>query len=218
MSSTNRKTVATFALAGLLSGLLIIPLAYLWVPIVFGCEGTLFALGFAVAYLVCRRSLPRADSLQFGLLILVLVLGFPLAVAFGAALALASESFLQGEEVSRSWLADYSPLVMMSLMLLWGSVAAAMFVNTALAVLTAEWNNRIFRLLLLASLGTAVLSFLVYLPAYFSENPLITHYRELALFAVLSPLGNAAMGAVCAMCLLQAGRSTGLSAAAGQRS
>lgn len=201
--SPTRKIVATFVLTGLLSGLLIIPLAYLWLPVVFGCEGTLFALGFATAYLLCRRFLPRTDVLQFGILILVLVLGFPLAIAFGAALALASQFCFQGAAASHPWLSDNSPLVMMALMLVWGAPAAAMFVNMALALLTAEWNNRIFRLLLLASLATAAVSFSLYLPAYASENLLVVRNRELALFGVMSPLGNAAMGAVCAIALLR---------------
>lgn len=208
------KIILTFALAGLLSGLLIVPLAYLWIPLVFGCEGTLFALGFAAAYFACRRVLPSADKFQFGLLAVVLVLGFPLAIAFGAALALASQFFLQSAAASHPWLGDNSPLVMMGLMLLWGALAAAMFVNMALALLTAEWDNRVFRMLLLASLATAAVSFAAYLPAYFSENAVITRYRELALFGVLSPVGNAAMGAVCAIALLRAAPARQMAASA----
>ncbi len=215
MAFTNRTIVVAFALAGFISGLLVVPLAYLWLPIVFGCEGTLFALGFVAAYLICRRSLPRADGLQFALLAVVLVLGFPLAIAFGAALALASQFFLQNAAASHPWLGDNSPLVMMSLMLTWGSVAAAMFVNMALALLTAEWNNHVFRLLLMASLATAAVSFSAYLPAYWSENPFVVRYRELALFAVLSPLGNAAFGAVCAAALLRAAPRQKMAAGAG---
>lgn len=204
MAASNSRIIFTFAMSGIVSGLLIIPLAWLWVPLVFGAEGTLFALGFAAAYLVCQRSLPRTDALQFGLLLVVLVLGFPLAIVFGAALALGTQFLLQNSQAASPWLADNSPLVMMALILFWGALAAAMFVNMALALLTAEWDNRIFRLLLLAALTTAAVSFAFYLPAYASENPLVVRYRELALFAVLSPLGNAVMGTVSAVALLRA--------------
>jgi hypothetical protein len=215
MAASNRAVVAVFTFTGLLAGMLIVPLAFVWLPIVFGCEGTLFALGFSVAYVLCRRSLPRPEVFQFCLALLVFVLAFPLAIAFGGAMALASEFSLMGVAASRPWLSDNSPLVIMACMLLWGSLAAALFVNIALALLTAEWNNRVFRLLLVMCVSTAAVSFAAYVPAYFSVNPLIVRYRELALFAVLSPLGNAVIGAVCAAGLLSAAPAPRLDASAG---
>jgi hypothetical protein len=193
MAAPTRIVVGLFALMGLISGILVIPLAFLWLPLVFVCEGALFAVGFAVACVSCRRWLPRVDVLQFSGAMLALTLGYPLAIGFGAALSLAAQWVIQRDGV----MPGDAPLTMLGLMLLFGSLAAAMFVQMAVAMVMCEWRNGVFGMLVLAGLATAAVSFAIYLPFYASENELVMRYRELALFGVMAPLGNAAFGAVC---------------------
>lgn len=201
MAVPTRIVVGLFALMGLISGVLIIPLAFLWLPLVFFCEGALFAAGFVVACATSRRWLPKADVLQFGGAMAALTLGYPLAIGFGSTLALASQWALERAGGGETF--GDAPLTIMAFMLLWGSIAAAMFVHIALAMITCEWRNRVFGLLVLAGISTALVSFAVYLPFYLSENQLVMQYRELALFGVMAPLGNAAFGAVCGWAMVR---------------
>lgn len=193
MAVPTRVVTGLFALMGLISGVLVIPLALLWMPLVFVCEGALFAAGFAAAYAICRKWLPRADLLQFGGAMVAVTLGYPLAIGFGAALSLASQWAMQRTGV----MAVDAALAILGFMLLFGSVAAAMFVQMAVSMIVCEWSNAVFGMLVFAALATALISFGVYLPFYFSDNELVMRYRELALFGVMAPLGNAAFGAVC---------------------
>lgn len=197
MAAPTRIVVGLFALMGLISGVLIIPLAFVWLPLVFFCEGLLFAAGFLAAYVACGRWLPRAEALPFGCAMVTLTLGYPLAIGFGSAFALASHYVIYKAGVRAMESGDITPLTIMGFMLLWGSLAAALFVQMALAMITCEWRNRVLGLLVLAGAGTAIVSFVVYLPFYFSDSEVIMRYRELALFGVMAPLGNAAFGAVC---------------------
>lgn len=193
MAAPTRIVVGLFALMGLISGILVIPLAFLWLPLVFICEGALFAISFAAACASCRRWLPRVDALQLSGAMLALTLGYPLAIGFGAALSLAAQWAIQRSGVMQG----DAPLTLLGFMLLFGSLAAAMFVQMAVAMVMCEWRNVVFGMLVLAGLATAAVSFAIYLPFYASENELVMRYRELALFGVMAPLGNAAFGAVC---------------------
>jgi len=213
---SSSKIGAVFALSGFLSGILIVPLALLWMPFVFTSEGVLFALGFGVAYLSCRRILPRIGPLRFWGALLALAIGYPVAIGFGGALSLASEFMLQGAMKMTPALQDAGPLMILAFMLLWGSLAAALFIQMALVLITAEWDNRILLWLAIAAVGTAVLSTVIYSFFYNSADPTITHYREFALFGVLAPVGNAALNAVCAQAILRAHRAELALAAARQ--
>lgn len=204
MPPPGKVVMRLFALIGLASGLLIIPLAFVWLPLVFLCEGALFALGLATAYRTCRSWLPRVGSLYIGASMMVLVVGFPLAILFGGALSLASQFLLQTIVGLNHLAQDSAPLTILAFMLFWGALASALFVNLALTVITAEWDNRTMLLLSLAGVGSAAASFCVYLLFYDSADPMVTRYRELALFGIMAPVGNATFGAVCGYGILRA--------------
>lgn len=207
MAAPGRSMVAVFALAGFASGLVIVPLALLWMPIVFVCEGALFALGFALGYAACRRALPRVGALRFCGALFVLAIGYPVAIGFGGALSLATQFLMQKFAGLTPAVQDAAPLTILGFLLFWGALSAAFFVKMALTLITCEWDNRVLLLLAVAGILSAGVSLGVYLFFYDSPDPTITRYRELALFGVMAPLGNAAFGAVCACGIKRAMRT-----------
>lgn len=204
MATPRRLVIGTFALSGLASGVLVIPAAFLWLPLVFVCEGVLFALGFAGAYFACRPWLPRIGVSRMSCALGTFAVAYPGSIVFGGALSLASQYLVQSLFGFHEFGEDGAPLMIMAFLLLWGALACALFANMGLTVLTGEWDNRVFLMLAVGAVAVAAVSFGCYLPAYNSELPLVVRYRELTLFSVLAPVGNAVLAGICAYGLLRA--------------
>lgn len=205
------KVIALFLLAGLCAGLVTSFLGLLHVLFLFLGVGLIFLLGVLGAVGICRRRawLPAADTggryLGAGA---VVCFCYPIAIFFGFLMALASEGVLW-LLLPGSWfqaMRAQEPLPLMALLMFWGAVIAGFMVSVALVIITDCWDSRILGLLLASGILTAALTLAVYVPVFYSADPVVVYYRESIYFAVMVPLGDTVFAGLFGYGLVRAAR------------
>ncbi len=189
------KVIALFVLAGLCSGLITTLLGLVYVLFLFLAVGLIFLAAAGAAYGIClrRRWLPAAATrgryLGAGA---TLMFCYPIGIYLGVLLAFVSEAVLW-LLLPASWftaMRGEEPLPLMALLMFWGAMIVGFMVAVALAVITERWDNRVFVLLLVAGMLTTAVTLTVYVPVFYSADPLVVRYRESIYFALMVPLGD----------------------------
>jgi hypothetical protein len=203
------KTVCAFVLLGLLSGFVNVLLGFIHVFFLFITAGLLLGLGLGGAYYVSRKQnwLPApASGLRYGLCGLLFGVGYPVAICFGAALALVCEGVAMVILPAHTWEAmrNQEPLPMMFFMMVWGSILGAFIVASGLMIITDSFDKGIFFGLSVAGLFAVIVTFAAFVPIYFRRDAFFMQYREMLFFGVLIPTGDTLFSALFALGLLRA--------------
>jgi hypothetical protein len=184
--------IIVFFAAGLGAAAVSLLLGWLFLPLLFITDGLVLLLFLGSAYILCRSMgwvSPALKRRRYFEAAALLVIGYPAAELFGTLLALICEGVLL--LTPTAWHSAHEPHLWIGLLAFWGTVAAAIAVNTALMVITDRWDSRSLLLLLGAGVLTTIVALRVYLPNYGATEGFAARYRELVLFGVLLPLGNA---------------------------
>ncbi len=203
------KVVVVFLLAGLLSGLITTLLGLLHVLFLFLGVGAVFAAAVGSAYGISlqRNWLPAATTRGRYLgAAATLTFCYPVGIYFGALLAFVSEGALW-LVLPVSWFSVMraeEPMPLMALLMFWGALVVGLMVAIALAIVTDRWDTRIFVSLLIAGLATTALTLTVYVPVFYSADPVVVRYRESIYFALMVPLGDMLFGALLGYGLVRA--------------
>ncbi len=213
--------LAVFLVAGVCAAALSLLLAWWYLPllflidglVLFACLACAFALSQSAGWLPAPPSRRRCWEAA-----LLLVLGYPAAEMVGVLGALVCEAVLLATPTE--WHSAHEPQLWIGLLAFWGTVAAAFCVSTAVMVLVDRWQRRTLLLLLCAGAVTGVVALAVYMPRYGATEGFAARYRELVLFGVLLPLGNASYSVLAGYGLTRAGtpRAAARGAAAGSMS
>ncbi len=215
MKSPVGRVVALFLLAGLGSGLITSLLGLLSVLFLFLAVGLVFLAGVGAAYCICLRRnwLPAAPTRGCYLgAAATLTFCYPIGIYFGALLAFVSEGVLW-LLLPSSWFAALrgeEPMPLMALLMFWGAMIVSFLVAVALTVITERWDNRVFVLLLSAALLTTALTLTVYVPVFYSSDPMVVRYRESIYFALMVPLGDMLFAGLLGYGLVRAAPATGV--------
>ena len=214
------KVIALFLLAGLGSGVGTTLLGLVHILFLFLGVGLIFLSGVALAYGVCRGRgwLPAAPaSSRYWWAGATLTCCYPIGIYFGVLLAFVSEAVLW-LLLPGSWfhaLRAQEPMPLMAILMLWGALIVGFMVSVALLIVTDRWDKRVFALLALAGLLTTVLTLIVYVPVFYSTDPLVTRYRESIYFAVMVPLGDTLFAGLFGYGLLRAAAGVSRAGSAG---
>ncbi len=184
--------LAVFLLAGVCAAALSLVLAWLYLPLLFLIDGLVLLACLAGAFAVSRAAgwLPPPPSRRrCWEAALLLVLGYPAAELVGVLGALICEGVLLA--TPSDWHAAHEPQLWVGLLAFWGTIAAAFCVSTAVMVLADHWHTRTLLLLICAGMLTSAVALAIYMPRYGATEGFAAKYRELVLFGVLLPLGNA---------------------------
>ncbi len=192
MAARSARIIAVFLVAGLCAAGLSLLLAWFYLPLLFFTDGLVLCAALGLALSVCRRRRwsPVAPSRrEWWEAAALLVLGYPAAELAGVLAALVCEGVLLFTPTT--WHAAHEPLLWVGLLAFWGTLAAAFCVNLALMVVRARWDWPTLGLLVLAGVVTTAVALAIYAPRYNATEGFAARYRELVLFGVLLPLGNA---------------------------
>jgi hypothetical protein len=201
------SVVGVFVLAGLSSGLVNVLLGFIHVIVLFLFAGLFLCLGMSLAVSYCqnRKLIPTVSSVRYRVTWILFALGYPLAICFGAMLALVSEGLAMAVMGTRyEVMRNLEPLPMMTFMMIWGSVLAAFIVSAGLMLITEVWDKRCFIGLVVAGLASVGLTMLFYVPVFNSTQPFVTRYREVIFFGVMIPTGDTLFAGLFAVGLLRA--------------
>jgi ABC-type glycerol-3-phosphate transport system permease component len=189
------KVIAVFLVSGLCSGLITTFLGLVNSLSLFLGVGLFFLMGVGAAYGICRgrnwlpAAATRARYLWAGATITCC---YPIAIYFGTLLAFISEAVLW-LVLPGSWfqgMRAQEPMPLMALLMLWGAMIAGFMASVALLIVTDRCDKRVFGLLAAAGVLTTALTLTVYVPVFYSSDPVVTYYRESIYFAVMVPLGD----------------------------
>lgn len=211
MNPPAAKVIALFLLTGLCSGLITTFLGLLNVLFLFLSVGLVFLLGAACSYALCRRRkwLPAAATrgryLWAGA---TLAFCYPIGIYFGTLLAFVTEAALW-LLLPGSWfqaMRAQEPMPLMAMLMLWGAMIVGFMVSVALLIITDRWDRRVYGLLAAAGILTTAVTLAVYVPVFYSTDPVIVNYRESIYFAIMVPLGDTLFAGLFGYGLLRAAR------------
>ncbi len=203
------KVIALFLLTGLCSGLITTFFGLIHTLFLFLGVGLFFLIGVGAAYGIARRRawLPAPpSSARYCWAGAAITFCYPIGIYFGTLLAFISEAVLW-LLLPSAWftaIRGEEPMPLMAILMFWGAMIDGFMVSVALWIITDRWDRRVYSLLAAAGIVTTALTLAVYVPVFYSTDPLIVYYRESIYFAVMVPLGDTLFAGLFAYGLVRA--------------